>query len=208
MFEGESELSYEEEAQIEQPANIYSIIRTLEFTEWAFNFSHISQDVYVEQTNLLLEQYKRSSDAYQDKFVGIDDFCQRYGLTDCKYAIKRIKEGNARVVTDKNILAKISNLTQKFNDISSMLTMNISNENQGVISDFYQYSSDFDSALYECRNLIPLDEPSIKKAIEWNSKIKNRNANDILTLDEEKQMSLDIQKAYDSFNRIINSSQW
>lgn len=31
MFEGEYELTFEEDAQIEQPANIYSIIRTLDF---------------------------------------------------------------------------------------------------------------------------------------------------------------------------------
>jgi hypothetical protein len=31
MFEGEYELTFEEEASIEQPANIYSIIRTLDF---------------------------------------------------------------------------------------------------------------------------------------------------------------------------------
>lgn len=31
MFEGEYELTFEEDALIEQPANIYSIIRTLDF---------------------------------------------------------------------------------------------------------------------------------------------------------------------------------
>jgi len=31
MFEGEYELTFEEDAIIEQPANIYSIIRTLDF---------------------------------------------------------------------------------------------------------------------------------------------------------------------------------
>jgi hypothetical protein len=31
MFESEYELSYDEENQIEQPANIYSIVKTLEF---------------------------------------------------------------------------------------------------------------------------------------------------------------------------------
>ena len=49
MFEGECDLTYEEESQIEQPANIYSIIRTLEFIEWAYNFSHIDKETYLEQ---------------------------------------------------------------------------------------------------------------------------------------------------------------
>lgn len=31
MFENEYELSYDEDNQIEQPANIYSIVKTLDF---------------------------------------------------------------------------------------------------------------------------------------------------------------------------------
>lgn len=102
MFEGECELSYEEEALIEQPANIYSIVRTLEFIEWAYNFSHITKEVYIEQTNIILDQYKLSIEAYQDKFRGIDEFCSKYGLTDCKYAINRLKMGCVQNVISNN----------------------------------------------------------------------------------------------------------
>jgi hypothetical protein len=78
MFEGEYDLTFEEEAQIEQPANIYSIVRTLDFVEWAYNTGHIDKDTYFEHSNLILDQYKNSVDAYQDKFLGIDAFAQVY----------------------------------------------------------------------------------------------------------------------------------
>jgi hypothetical protein len=39
MFEHEYELSLEEENQIEQPANIYSIVRTLEFIVYIINLN-------------------------------------------------------------------------------------------------------------------------------------------------------------------------
>jgi hypothetical protein len=81
MFEGEYDLTFEEEAQIEQPANIYSIVRTLDFIEWAYNTGHIDKDTYFEHSNLILDQYKNSVEAFQDKFAGIDNFAQvRIGL--------------------------------------------------------------------------------------------------------------------------------
>lgn len=102
MFEGEYDLTFEEEAQIEQPANIYSIVRTLDFIEWAYNTGHIDKDSYTEQTNLILDQYKISVDAYQDKYRGIDDFAHKYGLTDFKFGINRLKQGNVQLTSSSS----------------------------------------------------------------------------------------------------------
>ncbi len=102
MFEGEYELSFEEESQIEQPANIYSIVRTLDFVEWAYNTGHIDKDSYTEQTNLILDQYKISVDAYQDKFRGIDDFAQKYALSDFKFGINRLKQGSVQLANSSS----------------------------------------------------------------------------------------------------------
>jgi hypothetical protein len=93
MFEGEYDLTFEEESQIEQPANIYSIVRTLDFIEWAYNTGHIDKDSYLEHSNIILDQYKTSVEAFQDRFVGIDAFAQKYGLNDFKLGINRLKQG-------------------------------------------------------------------------------------------------------------------
>ena len=50
MFDGELELTIEEEEKIQNPANIYSLIRTLQFIEWAYNFSHIDRESYTKET--------------------------------------------------------------------------------------------------------------------------------------------------------------
>lgn len=97
MFEGEYELSFDEEGQIEQPANIYSIVRTLDFIEWAYNSGHVDKDSYLENSNLILDQYKTYVNAYQDKYVGIDFFAQKYGLSDYKLGINRLKQGAAQI---------------------------------------------------------------------------------------------------------------
>jgi hypothetical protein len=102
MFEGEYDLTFEEESQIEQPANIYSIVRTLDFIEWAYNTGHIDKESYMEQSNIILEQYKNCVDAYQDKFNGIDAFAQKYGLSDFKLGINRLKQGAVQISSTTN----------------------------------------------------------------------------------------------------------
>ena len=66
MFDGDLELTIEEEEKIQNPANIYSLIRTLQFIEWAYNFSHIDRESYTKETNIILEQYKNATNAYND----------------------------------------------------------------------------------------------------------------------------------------------
>lgn len=122
MFEGEYDLTFEEESQIEQPANIYSIVRTLDFIEWAYNTGHIDKESYMEQSNIILEQYKNCVDAYQDKFNGIDAFAQKYGLSDFKLGINRLKQGAVQISSTTNTvkLYRIINYHKFFSSISSL----------------------------------------------------------------------------------------
>ena len=203
MFEGECDLTYEEESQIEQPANIYSIIRTLEFIEWAYNFSHIDKETYLEQTNTILEQYKVSVEAYKDKFNGIDDFCQKYGLTDCKYAINRVKQGNVIISNDfeKNKYNIIMNLTQRFNDTSSFFFIN--SENPIVVAELLDNLNDLNAAIYSAKNIISIEDNDIKKIINWYSVLKQRKAADILDPNEVKQIDSDVKIAYAYVNNSL-----
>ena len=206
MFEGECDLTYEEESQIEQPANIYSIIRTLEFIEWAYNFSHIDKETYVDQTNTILEQYKVSVEAYKDKFNGIDDFCQKYGLTDCKYAINRVKQGNVIISNDlnKNNFNIIFNLTQKLNDASNFFFINT--DNTVTVTDFlFPYFNELVTAIYSAKNIISIENDDIKKVLNWFSILKQRKAADIIDPNESKQIDSDIKMAYAYVNNSLKT---
>ncbi len=101
MFEGEYELSLEEEAEIEKNANIYSIVRTLDFIDWAYNSSLIAKDIYIDNCNTILDQYNTSKEALE-KFAGIDAFAQKYSLTDYKLGINRIKQGPPQISSGSN----------------------------------------------------------------------------------------------------------
>ena len=92
MFEGESGLTIEEESKIENQANIYSLIRTIDYVEWAFSQSHINKETLGEEVNTLLDLYKTVTEAC-DNFPGLDTFVKQYNLSNCKLGINRIKKG-------------------------------------------------------------------------------------------------------------------
>jgi len=73
-----------------------------DFIEWAFNSGHIDKENYVEHSNTVLDQYKTSVEAYQDKFMGIDAFAQKYGLVDFKLGINRLKQGAVQIRDNTN----------------------------------------------------------------------------------------------------------
>lgn len=61
----------------------------------------------MEQTNIILEQYKTSVEAYEDKFPGIDNFAQKYGLTDFKLGLNRLKQGVVQVSNTAGTVKKL-----------------------------------------------------------------------------------------------------
>ena len=61
----------------------------------------------MEQTNSILEQYNASVQAYEDKFTGIDDFAKRFGLTDFRLGLNRLKQGVVKVSNTQGTVNKI-----------------------------------------------------------------------------------------------------
>ena len=147
MFEGDFDLDIEEEERIQSPANIYSLIKTLQFIEWAYNSSHIDRDTYVKETNIILEQYKNAVAAYPE-YKGLENFVREYKLEDCNYAINRINRGNAQE-NKKPVLGEIQKMTQCFNDINIVLdTENLS------VSDILPYYNEICNCFDNLKNYI------------------------------------------------------
>ena len=203
MFEGECELTYEEESQIEHPANIYSLVRTLEFIEWAYNLSHIDQKTYLDQTNTILDQYKSAIEAYE-KFPGIEEFASKYGLSDCRFAIKRIKTGDPIVNKNQDDFAAVANIIQVFNDISNIFFIAQSNENNMIVSEINSLFNELSTLLQKVRNLINLENPDIKKLIDFNLILRNRKAADKIEDEEQKQIESDVKIAFQTFNKMLS----
>ena len=201
MFDGELELTIEEEEKIQNPANIYSLIRTLQFIEWAYNFSHIDRESYTKETNIILEQYKNATNAYPE-YEGLDDFVKHYKLEDCSFAINRIKEGNIKGTGSSQVIA-IQKMTQYFNDLNLMLdaeTLSVAD----IVQLYLELCNTFD----DLKNLINLQNEDINKIKQCYLNLKNnRKAADILSEEEKKQMKIDLGVASSTVTKQLSSSQ-
>ena len=200
MFDGELELTIEEEEKIQNPANIYSLIRTLQFIEWAYNFSHIDRESYTKETNIILEQYKNATNAFTE-YEGLDNFVKHYKLEDCTYAINRIKEGNIKERASTQVIA-IQKMTQYFNDLNLML-----DSDSLSVADIVQLYLELCNTFDDLKNLINLQHEDIHKIKQCYLNLKNnRKAADILNDEEEKQMKIDLGVANSTITKLLSSS--
>ena len=201
MFDGELELTIEEEEKIQNPANIYSLIRTLQFIEWAYNFSHIDRESYTKETNIILEQYKNATNAYPE-YEGLDNFVKHYKLEDCTYAINRIKEGNIKERASSTVIA-IQKMTQFFNDLNLILDTDTLS-----VADIVPMYLELCNSLEDLKNLINLQNEDINKIRQCYLNLKNnRKAADILSEEERKQMKIDLGVASSTVSKQLASSQ-
>ncbi len=201
MFEGELELTIEEEEKIQNPANIYSLIKTLQFIEWAYNFSHIDRETYIKETNIILEQYKNAVNAYPE-YKGLDNFVIEYKLQDCTYAINRIKQGNV-INNPKPVLGDIQKMTQLFNDLNIILdTENL------TVFDVVPAYLELCNSLENLKNFIKLQHEDIIKIKNCYLNLKNnRKAADVLTEDEKSQMKIDLSVANSTISSQLSAVQ-
>ena len=200
MFDGELELTIEEEEKIQNPANIYSLIRTLQFIEWAYNFSHIDRESYTKETNIILEQYENAKNAYPE-YEGLDNFVKHYKLEDCTYAINRIKEGRVKDRASASVIA-IQKMTQYFNDLNLMLDSDTLS-----VADIVQLYLELCNTFDDLKNLINLQNEDISKIRQCYLNLKNnRKAADILTDEEKKQMKIDLGVASSTVSKQLSSS--
>lgn len=68
----------------------------------------------MDQTNSILEQYNTSVQAYEDKFMGVDDFAKRYGLSEFRLGLNRLKQGAVQVSNSQGTVIFFINLIKYF----------------------------------------------------------------------------------------------
>ncbi len=201
MFEGDLELTIEEEEKIQNPANIYSLIRTLQFIEWAYNFSHIDRETYIRETNIILEQYKNAVNAYPE-YEGLDSFVTKHKLQECTYAINRIKLGNVQN-SPKPVLGDIQKMTQLFNDLNIIL-----DQDSLSVMDVVPTYLELCGSLDKLKNFIKLEHEDIAKIKTCYLTLKNnKKPSDILTEDERSQMKIDLSVANSTISTQLSAAQ-
>ena len=80
----------QEQAIFEREQNLYSLIKTIEYLEWAYMSGKIDGPKYDQEFRKLLHNYQETEKGIP-QFMGIDQFVKKYQLDHCQTAMQRIK---------------------------------------------------------------------------------------------------------------------
>eukprot|EP00039_Didymoeca_costata_P018806 m.335058 g.335058 ORF g.335058 m.335058 type:complete len:215 (-) comp17504_c0_seq1:98-742(-) len=203
MHEVQPYSSPAEREKYEDLADIYAILRTLDFLERAFIKDTISSDDYVRECDRLIARFKLAKNRVGSDF-DLDSFMEEYGMT-CRSAKYRIEKGfNAIVETGgqgedraSNKPRDASECTQAFITLSDAIELGDNSKDLllpglmrilSILNRFNDLSSSF----------------SGKQVIsDWISKLSALEAADTLPESDIANLKLDLETQRESFQQSL-----
>merc|ERR1711893_37170 len=189
--------SVRQREEVENKAELYSIIKTLQELEKAYIKDAVPSDVYTTQCSKLLVQYKNVLPVAD--ITSVEDFVEKYRL-DCRLAMARIKEDRPITQRDNkgNFNALIGEIVALFITIQDNLHL------QSKAKD--QLFPDICELVVSMDRMTALPETIKEPAKLWESTLKPMNASDEITEEEARQMLFDIESSYGAFNQFLKST--
>ncbi|CAG5104669.1 Oidioi.mRNA.OKI2018_I69.chr1.g1437.t1.cds [Oikopleura dioica] len=181
--------------EIENQAELYSIIKTLQELEKANIKDAISTKEYENQCSRLLVQYKTALP--QSEITSVEEFVQKYRL-DCRLAMARIKED--RPITNRDNKGNQNVL------IADVIAGFISLQDRIHLENYSK-----DSLYPELRELVVnldrmTDVPEgIKESQKsWEAELRPMAASDEITEEQARQMLFDLEQSYNAFRQFLD----
>jgi len=73
-----------------------------------------------------------------------------------------------------------------------------------LVSEIFTFFSELINCINQCKNIIPIEHEELQKLLQWMNFIRSKRAADKISLEDEKQILLDVQIAYDKVNKLLN----
>ncbi len=73
-----------------------------------------------------------------------------------------------------------------------------------LISEIFPFFNELMSCINQSKTIINIECEEIQKLVAWMSIIRNKRAADKISMEDEKQILLDVQIAYDKVNKSLN----
>lgn len=191
--------------RMELLADLYGVVVTADKLDLAFLREHVKPDEYELAFNGLLSKYRGLMIHLKDTVGSIDAFVKKYeihapgGVHRLKAGISAIQEYNRGPVETN----------------SYQITFQIGSDFVTLI-DAVQVGGAFTAAdqlhpllttLLECLDRLPdrlrLPEDQIRRVSKWMVKLNEMTAASVLTEDEVRQMTFDLQTAYNAFKNLL-----
>ncbi|KAG0325102.1 hypothetical protein BGZ99_001068 [Dissophora globulifera] len=197
-----------ERAQMDNMADLYSIIVVLEHLEMAYIRSAITHTQYTPACGQLISQFKTASSLLGDVVPDLEKFMKEYNL-DCPAAVKRIKIGVPATVefgggvsneANGHKTAKyVAETVQNYITVVDALKLGMA-----AVDEIHPLLADLIQSLNNVRSL-PADFEGRAKVREWLIKLNSMRASEMLAADEKRQLEFDLESNYTAFRGWLDS---
>jgi ESCRT-I complex subunit VPS28 len=185
-------------------ANLYSVIRTVDTLERAFTNGTVQTDEYEKNINQLMTQFNVIKTALKDEYPDIEVFIDEYDmdvafakarLFGTQVAATRIYHGSD---SSKPEVVHILEAGQNFVTLVDSLKLDLVH-----VDDILPLLRELSDSLSAIPSISANSE--VKQTVaSWLAKLGQMKASDKLESDETRQMSLDLDTAYSSFHKAVS----
>lgn len=88
--------------------------------------------------------------------------------------------------------------------MANFLYMRTGQTTELMISEIFPFFNELMSCINQSKSIINIECEEIQKLVSWMSIIRNKRAADKISMEDEKQILLDVQIAYDKVNKSLN----
>ena len=195
-------MSPSEQISFEKDQNLYSLIKTIEYLEWAYMSGKIKGQEYDAEFRSLYHHFDMCIKSIPN-FAGIDKFFALHQLDHCQTAKQRVKTGMSGYKgeeTDKSLAIRVMDITSKMIGAMDQLEMDYCD-----IDLILPSIKTIQSALDSYPNLSSDNQCKVK-ITKWVNILDQRTAADSLTEDEKRQLKFDLSSSYQQFEAILHQN--
>ncbi|KAF9585164.1 hypothetical protein BGW38_003648 [Lunasporangiospora selenospora] len=197
-----------ERAQMDNMADLYSIIVVLEHLEMAYIRSAVTHTEYTPACRQLIAQFRTASSLLGDVVPDLEKFMKEYNL-DCPAAAKRIKIGVPATVEFGDGVTNEANghRTAKYvaETVQNYITV-VDTLKLGIVAvdNIHLLLAELMQSLNNVRSL-PQDFEGRAKVREWLIKLNSMRASEELNAEERRQLEFDLESSYTAFHGWLDS---
>jgi len=191
-----------EREKIDNLAELFAVINTLQCLEKAYIKDSVQAKEYTGNCSKLLVQFKAAFKQVQgDEYPTLESFMSKYRL-DAPAALERIKEDRPITIKDDkgNTSKLIAEIVALFITVMDKLKLEMRS-----MDDLHGELKDLSDNLGRL-SMLPADWPSKEKINNWLNTLSGMQASEEISESQARQLSFDLETAYNDFNKILHSS--
>lgn len=191
-----------EREKMDNLAELFAVINTLQCLEKAYIRDSVKNKEYTGNCSKLLVQYKQAFKQVQgEEFPTVEAFMAKYRL-DAPAALERIKEDRPITIKDDkgNTSKLIAEIVALFITAMDKLKLDIRS-----MDELHGDMKDLNDSLGRL-SLLPPGWSGKNKISHWLDVLSGMQASDSLDDTQARQLSFDLESAYNDFNKVLHAS--